>query len=329
MSLLDRLDLGAGGPSALSDTTFLELRQYIYDRTGIYFRDNKRYLLESRLQRRLTALGMPDFEAYLRHLRTGLGAREFTELANAVTINETYFFRHPEQHRLFVREVLPDLIDRRLAQGQRCVRLWSVACSTGDEPYTLAMLIREEVAARYPQVRFEIIGTDINTEVIDRARAGLYEPYAIRNVPPDLLCRYFDEEAGPHGPRYRLAESVRRMVRFEHLNLANRLAARHLTDVDAAFCANVLIYFDDRSKQAAASVLYGALRPGGYLFLGASETLYGITQAFHPVRFAQTVAYHKPELASPAGRSLAAQALAAGVPVSSPSPTASREPRYV
>ncbi|MDX1530907.1 MAG: protein-glutamate O-methyltransferase CheR [Rhodothermales bacterium] len=293
MSLLDRIDLG-GGPSALSGATFEALSALIYERSGIRFRDNKRYLLESRLTRRLEALGLDGFEAYLGLLRSPRGHAEFDALFNAVTINETFFFRHADQHRHFARELLPELIERRLRAGGRRVRLWSAACSTGDEPYTLALLIQEEVQARYPAVAFDIVGTDINTEVLAQAREGLYEAYAVRTIPAPLRQRYFREEAGPRGPRYRLDARLRRMVRFQRLNLIERASPSHPKDVDAVFCANVLIYFDAASKQAAAANLYDALRPGGYLLVGTSETLYGVTQAFQPVRSGRAVAYLKP-----------------------------------
>jgi chemotaxis protein methyltransferase CheR len=293
MSLLDQLNLAAPAASGLSDAAFEATRRFIYEQTGILFRDNKRYLLESRVGRRVAVLGLPDYDAYLRALRNGRAREELPELINAVTINETYFFRHAEQHTTFVEEVLPELVEERLRAGQRRVRLWSAACSTGDEPYTLALLIRERLAARYPRVAFEIVGTDINTEVLARAKEGVYSPYAVRNVPPDLLARYFTRRALPRGEAFELDDAVRAAVTFRPLNLVDAAAVRQMRDVDAAFCANVLIYFDDAAKQAAAAHLYAALRPGGYLFVGVSETLYGVTQAFRPVRLAQAVAYRK------------------------------------
>ncbi len=296
MSLLDRLHLPApaGGAASLSDATFHELRAFIYERTGLYFRDNKRYLLENRLGRRLAALGLPDFEAYLALLR-GAGARaEADALFNAVTINETYFFRHADQHALFVGHLLPELIEERLRRGQRRVRLWSAACSTGDEPYTLALLIRETLRTRYPHVAFEILGTDLNTDVLAHARRGFFSSYAVRNVPPALLRQYFQAHGDGPNRTYELDRRVRSMVTFQTLNLVDPAGMARMRDVDAAFCANVLIYFDDEAKRQVAGHLYHALRDGGYLFVGVSETLYGVTQSFQPTRFAQAVAYRKP-----------------------------------
>lgn len=319
MSLLDQLTAGAPAAarpakaSGLSDATFEALRRFIYEQTGIYFRDNKRYLLESRLSRRLTALGLADFDGYLRHVTSVRGRSELPELFNAVTINETYFFRHAEQHEHFVREVLPGLVEERLRRHQRRVRLWSAACSTGDEAYTLAILLLEHVQPRYPQVTFEIVGTDLDTDVVQRARAGVYGNYAIRNVPPALLAKYFTRRDDGRTALYELAPQVRRLASFRQGNLADPAATRRMQDVDAVFCANVLIYFDQPAKERVVSSLYGALRDGGYLFVGVSETLYGVTQAFQPVRFAQSVAYRK-ELAT----------TAPSVRAGAPPPTSSR-----
>lgn len=315
MSLLDQLNVGGpaagiaaapGAPSGLSDTAFEALRGLIYDHTGIFFRDNKRYLLESRLARRLAALGLPHFDAYLRLVTSASGRTELPELVNAITINETYFFRHAEQHGHFVREILPGLVEERLRKHQRRVRLWSAACSTGDEPYTLALLVLEHVQPLYPQVTFEIVGTDIDTEVVERAKEAVYGNYSVRNVPPAVLAKYFTRRDEGRATSYDLDPRVRRMVTFRQGNLADRAAVRRMQDVDAVFCANVLIYFDQEAKERVVASLYGALRDGGYLFVGVSETLYGVTQAFQPVRFAQAVAYRKEPAAAPAAPSLGA-----------------------
>jgi chemotaxis protein methyltransferase CheR len=301
MSLLDQLNLGGSASSGLSDAAFEELRRFIYERTGIYFRDNKRYLLESRLKRRVEALGLDGFDAYVGRLRSAFASAELTELVNAVTINETYFFRHADQHEHFVRELLPTIVEERLARGQRRVRIWSAACSTGDEPYTLALLILEHLQPRYPHVTFEIVGTDIDTDVVARARRAVYGTYAVRNVPPALLAKYFTRSGTDREPEYTLSPRARNLASFRQANLADEAAMRRMRDVDAIFCANVLIYFDQAAKERVTASLYGALRDGGYLFVGVSETLYGVTQAFQPVRFAQSIAYRK-EPAEPPSR---------------------------
>lgn len=287
MSLLENVVPSVADTSSLSRRTFDELRAFIYDQTGIYFRDNKRYLLESQVGRRLKKLGLSSFEQYVELVQNGRRRTELPALVNAITINETFFFRHPKQYEAIAEEVIPDVIARR--DGQRPVRIWSAACSTGDEPYTIALLIKDKVQRRFPGTPFEILGTDINTEVLKTAREGMYSDYAVRNVPPAYLDKYFTSQ----GDRYVLSPALREMVRFEHLNLTDRHAINRFRNFDIILCANVLIYFDDETKQRVISNLYNSLRPGGYLFVGTSETLHGVTQAFHPVRINDTIAYKK------------------------------------
>lgn len=291
MSLLQQLDLKPRGRSELAEDTFEALRAFIYERTGIYFQDNKRYLLESRVGRRLSVLALPDFPSYLRHVQNGGGRAELPLLINAVTINETFFFRNEAQLEALESDIIPEAVARNRARGRSVIRIWSAACSTGDEPYSLALLVKERFGARYPGVRFEIIGTDINTEVVTTARAGVYGPYAVRNVPPTLLSRYFRQE----GDQYTLSPEIRSMVSFRTLNLMDRAGMLSLRGCDVILCANVLIYFDPASKQQVVTSLYDSLQDGGYLLVGFSETLYGVTQAFKPVRYAKTIAYKKGE----------------------------------
>lgn len=289
MSLLEQLDLSVRSNSELSAEMFGVFRSFIYEKTGIYFQDNKQYLLESRVGQRLRALGMRDFNAYFSHVRNGGAFHELPRLINAVTINETFFFRNPPQFEVLEQEILPAVVEQRMKEGRRRVRIWSAACSTGDEPYTLAILLRERLLPKYPGVQFEIVGTDINTEVLATARAGVYGPYAVRSVPPAYLARYFETD----GERYTLAPEIRRMVSFQQVNLVDRTAMARMRDFDVILCANVLIYFDQAAKQQTITSFYGSLNPGGYLLVGFSETLYGVTQAFLPVRLNKTIAYKK------------------------------------
>lgn len=288
MSLLEQLNISARNESALSEATFEELRSFIYDKTGIYFPENKRYLLESRIGRRLSVLGLPDYETYVHALQNGTAHSELPALINSITINETFFFRQPNQYEVLEGELIPALMKQKNENGAPHIRIWSAACSSGDEPYSVALLVKERLQPRYPRATFEIVGTDINTDVLDKARSGIYTEYAVRNLPP-RYTKYFEED----GNRYVLDPEIRRMVTFERVNLVDRTAMRRMRGFDVIFCANVLIYFDDEAKQQVVSLLYNSLNTGGYLFVGFSETLYGVTQAFQPVRFAKTIAYKK------------------------------------
>ena len=287
MSLLENIVPSSRDGRELHDDIFDELRAFVYQRTGIYFRDNKQYLLESQVGRRLKALDLNTFEDYLDLLRNGHAKDELPHLFNAVTINETSFFRHPKQYEAVIQTVLPELLEGQT--GRPHVRLWSAACSTGDEPYTLALLIHDRLAPRFPDARFDIVGSDINTDVFDEARSGRYSAHAVRNVPASYLRSYFTQE----GDTYTLHRKIRRMVTFYNLNLVDQDAMARLRPFDLIFCANVLIYFDETTKQQVVGDLYKALRPGGFLFVGTSETLHNVTRAFRPVRFDDAIGYKK------------------------------------
>lgn len=288
MSLLEQLEGPARNQSGLSEHMFGMLRSFVYEHTGIYFQDNKRYLLESRIGRRLQTLGLPDFSAYFDFVRNGGFHREMPQLVNAITINETYFFRNIPQLEAIENEIVPELARGRERFNSRPLRIWSAASSTGDEAYSMAMMIREKIQPRWPDLSFELVGTDINSEVIEKARTGVFGTYAVRNVPPEYM-KYFSVDA----ERYTLRPDIRNAVTFKCLNLMNRAGMSTMRGFDVIVCANVLIYFDGPSRQKVVESLYNSLKPGGYLMVGFSETLYGITQAFQPVRFDRTIAYRK------------------------------------
>lgn len=290
MSLLAKLDLPVRNKrSELTDELFGQLRTFVYQKTGIYFQDNKRYLLESRIGRRLIALKLPGFPAYYDLLTRGGINGELKALVNAITINETFFFRNQPKFDLLENELVPEIIERRMREGQKSIRIWSAACSTGDEPYTIALMVKERLQRKFPGVRFEIAGTDINTEVLDKARAGIYGEYAVRNVSPLMMRKYFKED----GARFQLDPEICKMVKYHHVNLSDRVAMGRMRGVDIVLCANVLIYFDNQAKQRVVSSIYNNLNAGGYLLVGFSETLYGVTQSFQPVRFDKIIAYKK------------------------------------
>jgi len=265
----------------LSEATFRSLRDHIYDLSGIYVQDSKKYFLETRLSRRLLENSLPDFDAYLRLLRTN-GNGELRFLYNTVTTNETYFFREPQQFDVFASYVLPRIVERK---RNRDIRIWSAACSTGEEPYTISAILRENA----PLVRAEVIGSDISEGVVESARRGIYTSYAVRIVPPHYLRRYFRE--CDHA--YEFDEGIRRTVRFLNINLVDEKQVRAVRDADVIFCRNVLIYFDDKAKRKAVSLLYDALAPEGFLVIGTSESLHNVTRALRPTVVNKVVLYQK------------------------------------
>ncbi|MFA3783827.1 protein-glutamate O-methyltransferase CheR [Melioribacteraceae bacterium 4301-Me] len=274
----------------LSDRTFDQWRKFIFNSTGIYFQDNKKYLLESRLLRRINYLGLNSFEEYYDYLNNSLNySKEITHLYEAITINETFFFRNQPQFDSLVSSIIPELVEYKSSLGDKKIRIWSAASSTGEEAYTIAMVILELVKPKFPHFTFEIIGTDINKAVIEAAKKGVYREYSLHQTSPYYIKKYFNKEEN----FFELKQEVKSMVSFKVLNLYDTLAVKQMNNFDVIFCANVLIYFNNESKARVVSSLYDSLNKNGYLFIGYSETLHGISKAFKLVNFPKTIGYKK------------------------------------
>ena len=285
---LEKIGERAGSLNLTIDQ-FEKVRGYIYGRTGIFFQERKKYLLESRLGQRMRSVGVADFDQYYDSLDNDRLPSEVSRLLNAVTINETYFFRNPSQFEVLVHEIIPNIVERKRAGGDRTITMWSAGCSTGDEPYTLAILIAEHLKHRYPEFQFSLLGTDINTEVLEYAARAVYGSYAVRNVPRHLLTKYFTQEGAVHA----LRPEIRNSVRLRRHNLIDTTGPTTPESVDVVLCANVLIYFDIAARRQAVQILHGSLRNGGVLLLGFSESLNGVTDDFRPLRYSRMVAYRK------------------------------------
>lgn len=287
-SILSKQALGAS--AKMSDEAFRQAREFIYQQTGIYFQDNKKYLLEGRLGKRLQVLGLGSFEEYLQLIKYGVRRNEEMKFFyDAITINETFFFRNEPQFEAFERTLVPAIMSGKNAGARHKLRVWSAASSSGEEAHTIAMLYLERLRPKYPLLELEVIGTDINSSVLDTARKGVYRDYSIRNMPKYYLEKYFTADDG----RFAVHDDVRRYVRFDHLNLYDQARMRQMGSFDIIFCCNVLIYFDTPSKVQVVSNLYDALNRGGYLFIGYAESLHGISTAFKLENFPKTVAYKK------------------------------------
>lgn len=274
----------------MSDASFNQWRKYIYELSGIQFQNNKKYLLESRLQKRVNYLNLKSFDEYLSYLKTN-PKREFEKqrLLEAITINETYFFRNQAQFDALANNVIPELLSSEKRRNKNQIRIWSAASSTGEEAYSMAMIINELVLPKYPNLRYEIVGTDINHAVVETAQNGIYKQYSVRNMPPLYLHKYLSL----NNNIYQVKPELKKNVKFKVLNLYDSAAMRMMNRFDVIFCANVLIYFDDESKRKVVSNLYDALNNDGYLFIGYSESLHGISKAFKLVSFPKTIGYKK------------------------------------
>ena len=273
----------------MSNVLFEKWRQYIYDNCGIFYQDNKKYLLESRLLKRINYLGLNSFDNYLEFVLDnikGLGEKKY--LYEAITINETYFFRNQPQLDALIKTIIPEILEKQ-GRNNKKIQIWSAASSSGEEAYSLAISILDLIIPRYPNLEFEIIGTDINYAVIETAKKGIYREYSIRNTPAYYLKKYFKID----GNNYTINPEVKKHVSFKLLNLYDSAGMRTMLNFDVIFCANVLIYFDLNSKVKVVNQLYNSLNKGGYLFIGYSETLHNISKAFKILSFPKTIGYKK------------------------------------
>ncbi len=274
----------------MSDDLFNRLRDLIYKLSGIYYSDSKKYLLEGRIAKRISILKLKSFEDYLKVISTTLASRdELNQLFIAVTINETYFFRAEQQFEGFEKVIVPEIIAKLKVSGLRVFKIWSAASSSGEEAYTLAMIVKEKLKPLYPNIDFQIYATDINTAVIESAKAGVYREYAVRNIPKNLKQKYFTIS----GTNYILKDEIRNMVKFSQINLYDSNAMHNMKSFSVIFCCNVLIYFDQPSKQKVISYLYDSLIDGGCLFIGYSESLHSINKSFKLVHLDKAMVYKK------------------------------------
>ena len=275
---------------------FVMIRDFILEKSGIYFAENKMYLVRNRLAKRMAELQIKTVSDYFYHVKYDLSLNEFNELMNLVTTNETSFFRNEPQLLSFSDEVLPLLIDEKMKErGSKTLRIWSAGCSTGEEPYTLAIIILERLKS-LAGWNVEIVANDISEQVLQRARQGEYSGITLRNVKPELLARYFTKECD----NYRVNPEVQALVKFSHMNLNDSRKFSVVTNMDVVFCRNVMIYFSDDVKKQLVRGFYNALRAGGYYYIGHAETLHGISKAFKLVYFKNALVYQKEATPAPA-----------------------------
>jgi len=259
------------------------LRDMIRDRFGIYYDDSKQFLLQSRLQTRLIKRSLPDFTAYTRFLQFSPERElEWDELASALSNNETYFFRERAQLDVLAGEV----VDESLRLGTR-LRVWSAACSTGEEPFTLAMLLLD--GRRISPSQVTIRASDLSPKALAKAGTGFYRELSFRATPPEMVQRYFK----PFENGFFIGDDVKRMVDFFRLNLLDGDAVAKAGPMDAIFCRNVLIYFDKPTQKRVAENFARALRPGGYLFLGHAESIMRVTDLYEPVITPKAIYYRR------------------------------------
>jgi len=274
----------------ISDDEFIQLRDFIYEKTGIFVDIKRKYLFESRFSKRIEQLGLTSFADYVTYLKFDTNKnRELNKLFELVTTNETSFYRDVKQLEAFTKNVLKQKLDEQRKAGKLELNIWSAGCSSGEEPYTLAMLILETLRLETPKWRIKITAVDLSQAMIDKAKNGLYQEYAFKTTPDDIRQRYFSKETDG----WRIKPAVSRLVTFQQMNLNDRIALKRIPRSHIVFCRNVIIYFDQDMKKRVVSAFYDNLLPNGFLMLGHSETLHKISQTFKPIYHPGTIAYQK------------------------------------
>jgi len=275
------------GPElTLTEEEFRLIRDLIYHHCGLFFDADSKYLLDRRLAPRVALHSLAGFREYYQFLKYDRKKdEELSDIMDILTTNETYFFREAFQLKAFTDEILPELMESK--QRERTLRIWSAGCSTGEEPYTIAMLMLEMDC--FKGWRIEIVGSDISQRVVQQARKGVYGKSSFRSTEERYVNRFFTPAEGG----YRICDQVRELVTISHMNLfdANRLAL--LGKMDVIFCRNVIIYFDQESKKRVIEAFHNTLRSGGFLLLGHSESLMNISTAFALRHLKNDMVYQK------------------------------------
>jgi chemotaxis protein methyltransferase CheR len=265
----------------ISETEFRRLRDAIRERFGIYYDDTKQFLLQSRLQTRLVKCRLADFQAYYRFLSSHPDRQnEWDELASVLSNNETYFFRERAQLDVLTGAV----VDEGLRSGSK-LRVWSSACSTGEEPFSLAMALLE--SRRIAPSQIQIRATDLSPRALAKCSEGFYRELSFRATPPELIQRYFR----PFQGGFMITDDIKRMVEFSRINLLEEPAVAAMGPMDAIFCRNVLIYFDKPTQKRVVEAFAKALRPRGFLFLGHAESIMRLTDLYEPIVTPKAIYY--------------------------------------
>ncbi|NTW58482.1 MAG: protein-glutamate O-methyltransferase [Nitrospirae bacterium] len=274
----------------MTQAEFARFSEFIIGQCGIKMPPSKKIMLEARLQKRLRALGVPSYGEYYRYIHSESGRGELVHMLDAVTTNKTDFFREPIHFQYLAKTILPEVLSEQEGSKRRGspLFLWSAGCSTGEEPYTLAMVL-SEFAHQHPTLRFSIMATDISTKVLDRARDGIYDEDRIAAVPDALKQRYLLRSRDRGRNLVRIVPELRAAVQFKRLNLMEE-SFSFSEPLDVIFCRNVIIYFDRSTQERLISRFCRVLRPDGYLFLGHSESVHGFDL---PLRRITSTVYRK------------------------------------
>jgi chemotaxis protein methyltransferase CheR len=270
---------------------FAKFAEFFYRKTGIQFQDGKQYYVERRLADRLRATRSETFRDYFTLVRFQASGEELQHLVNAMTVNETYFLREDYQFDTLVGGILPEIA--RTKDPGSPIRIWSIPCSSGEEPYSIAISILE----RWDQAdawNIEILASDIDSKMLHEARTGLFTPRSVSKVSAHLRSKYFVSK--PNGD-FQINDEIRGSIDFSLVNVVDPLQTRRFRNIDVIFCRNMLIYFDDNGRRQTVEMFFDALAPGGYICLGHSESMSRMSSVFLPRKFRDTLVYQKPRSA--------------------------------
>ncbi len=271
----------------MSEEEFKLLSDLIYNYCGLTFTGSQKILFQKRVKSRVEKLRLSSFKEYYQFLKYDpKREEELKVLVDLLTVNETYFFREPAQFDALINFVLPEISKNTPTKH---IKIWSAACSTGAEPYTIAILLKEKKPLD-ESWRVEIIGTDISISALEEARKGIYTEAAFRTTPPEYKKKYFTKT--PEG-YYKISDEIKRMVSFRYLNLLNKTQMSLMKNIHVIFCRNVLIYFDLEAKKKVVESFYQSLVKGGYLFIGQSESLFKVTNLYKLVPTSKVLLYKK------------------------------------
>lgn len=271
----------------ISDEDFLKFREYFYRKTGILFDDSKRYFVDKRLIERIEATNSGNFRTYFTMMRFEASGDELQNLVNTMTVNETYFFREEYQFKCLVNSLMNEITARKTDNSP--IRIWSVPSSSGEEPYSIAIYLLEYWNG-INDWDVEIMSSDIDTKIIEQAKRGHYSARSVQHLPKQLLGKYFRYE----NEGYQICDDLRGAVEFSRVNIMETNEVRHFRNMDIIFCRNLLIYFDDASRRQAAEIFYDAMKVGGFVCLGHSESMSRISSLFRVRKFPEAIVYQKP-----------------------------------
>jgi len=294
-------------PVQFTEAELKLLQALVYQECGMHFDERRTHFLQDRLQRRLKECQLDSFYSYYRLLISHAGKEELARLLENLTINETSFFRNKAQLELFQKHILEELVQKKHAAGDHLIRIWSAGCSTGQEPYTIAMQVADVLAyfnlrnplpyetpspkpLIAPPWRVEVLASDISYSALRAGQQGVYSEHQMGTVDYSYRLRYFDKV----GDRYAIKKSLRELVHFDFHNLKTEFLPQRN---DVIFCRNVMMYFDEAEQKRLVEKFWRCINPGGYLLVGHAESLLGLTQKFVMVHRNSGTAYQQVEVA--------------------------------